>query len=212
MAFNYSNQLESVLEQLKDDSFVKEKMERCQQSPGQSVLDHGKAVQYKLLKLIEILQSNLPITDNWRIPEWFFAYKDEILQNLYPMEILLDYTLYHDVGKPFCQVLDIDGKSHFPDHANISAQILSVMGKNCAVCDLARDDMDIHVLNSEKLSSKMQKWTSIHAITLLMTSLAEIHANATIFGGIDSISFKIKFKNIKKRGLQICKNYFGVKA
>lgn len=61
-------------------------------------------------------------------------------------------------------------------------------------------DMDIHVLKSdgvEEFASRPE------AISLLLTGLAEIHANAEMFGGIESTSFKIKFKQINKRGKQI---------
>jgi hypothetical protein len=43
------------------------------------------------------------------------------------------------------------------------------------------------------------------AISLLITGLAEIHANAEMFGGIESTSFKMKYKQINRRGKQIIK-------
>ena len=48
------------------------------------------------------------------------------------------------------------------------------------------------------------------AISLLLVALSEIHANAEMFGGIESTSFKIKWKQIDKRGNAICKLLFGV--
>lgn len=44
--------------------------------------------------------------------------------------------------------------------------------------------------------------------SLLLTSLAEIHANASIFGGIESQSFKAKYKQIDRRGNKLCKKLF----
>lgn len=41
------------------------------------------------------------------------------------------------------------------------------------------------------------------AKTNLIAGLSEIHANASMFGGIDSTSFKIKWKQISKRGKKI---------
>jgi hypothetical protein len=38
------------------------------------------------------------------------------------------------------------------------------------------------------------------ACTLLLSALAEVHSNANMFGGIDSTSFKIKWKHLDKRG------------
>lgn len=40
--------------------------------------------------------------------------------------------------------------------------------------------------------------------TLLLVSLAEIHANSEMFGGQDSISFKSKWKQIDRRGNRFC--------
>ena len=42
-------------------------------------------------------------------------------------------------------------------------------------------------------------------MSLLLAGLAEIHSNAEMFGGLDSVSFKIKWKQINKRGKAICK-------
>ena len=47
------------------------------------------------------------------------------------------------------------------------------------------------------------------APTLLLTGLAEIHANAGMFGGVASVSFKIKWKQLDRRGQAICRRLFG---
>jgi len=209
MVFDTSDKLELIPEPLTEELVI-EAMQRCEQFPGQTVWQHGESVQSHLLELLSYLRENTTINEKkWYIPDWALIYREKILANLAPIGILMDYTLYHDAGKPFCREIDKEGKQHFPNHAQVSAQILGKIAKNCAVCQLVRDDMDIHILNSEQINSKMQMWSSVHAITLLMTALAEIHANAELFGGIQSISFKIKLKTLKKRGLQICKHYFG---
>lgn len=51
-----------------------------------------------------------------------------------------------------------------------------------------------------------------HAVALLLTGLAEVHANASMFGGIESTSFKIKWKNLDKRGRAIAKAVSGREA
>ncbi len=43
------------------------------------------------------------------------------------------------------------------------------------------------------------------AANLMLTALAEVHANAEMFGGRDSVSFKIKWKQIDQRGRALCK-------
>lgn len=60
--------------------------------------------------------------------------------------------------------------------------------------------MDMHLLKSDNVEPFARR---AEAATLLLTSLAEIHANASMFGGIESTSFKIKYKHIAKRGKQI---------
>jgi hypothetical protein len=132
-------------------------------------------------------------------------YKDQIKQKLLPSDTLLTYALYHDCGKPFCRTIDADGKQHFPNHAEISAKIWRENGGDEHIARLISMDMDIHLLKADQLNEFCQR---SEAISLLLSGLAEIHANAKMFGGIESISFKIKWKQIEKRGKQICKILF----
>ena len=73
------------------------------------------------------------------------------------------------------------------------------------IANLIRMDMDIHLL---KDAGVKEFCTRPECCTLLLSGLAEVHANAAMFGGINSTSFKIKFKQIKKRGNAICKELF----
>jgi hypothetical protein len=68
--------------------------------------------------------------------------------------------------------------------------------------------MDIHTLRIEEIEEFIKK---PQAITLLLSGLASIHANASMFGGISSDSFKIKWKRINKMGLAICQRLFEAK-
>lgn len=63
--------------------------------------------------------------------------------------------------------------------------------------------MDIHTLKSEGVDEFCK---NPYALTLLLTGLAEIHSNAAMFGGMDSTSFKIKWKCLNQRGKQIINN------
>jgi hypothetical protein len=46
---------------------------------------------------------------------------------------------------------------------------------------------------------------SLQTVLTLLTSLCELHSNASMFGGIESTSFKIKYKQLDKRGNQVLK-------
>jgi len=60
--------------------------------------------------------------------------------------------------------------------------------------------MNIHLLKDVDIQSFCD---NEYAATLLLTGLAEIHANADMFGGIESTSFKMKWKQINRRGKKI---------
>ena len=55
--------------------------------------------------------------------------------------------------------------------------------------------MDLHALRGDCLDQTIKDARSIN---LLLMAYAEIHANASMFGGIDSTSFKIKKKQLGK--------------
>ena len=64
-------------------------------------------------------------------------------------------------------------------------------------------DMDIHLLKGDGVPEFAIR---PEAATLLLTGLAEVHANAAMFGGIESTSFKMKFKHLKRRGNAISRH------
>ncbi|MFA5488313.1 MAG: hypothetical protein WC284_03755 [Candidimonas sp.] len=134
----------------------------------------------------------------WKLPEW--AYNPILLQRLMPRDQIHQYQLFHDCGKPFCLIYDNDGRRHFPNHAIVSEQKWIEYGGNRDIADLIRQDMDIHLLSDEQCEEFSKRPT---AATLLLTGLAEIHSNADMFGGIESTSFKIKWKHLNRRGKRI---------
>jgi hypothetical protein len=180
----------------------------CEQAKGQSVYQHGLSVRDHFFELLDYLNSG-DLGPTWKLPSWLQVYRIQIAANLHDRDIISKYTLYHDIGKPLCRVVDADGKVHFPDHAAVSARTyLDATGDELTSC-LIGWDMEIHTSNSEEITVLCQTWTIQDAFTLLIASLAELHSNAKLFGGIESLSFKMKFKTIEKRGKQICKFYFG---
>lgn len=177
-------------------------MKNCEQTKGMSVLEHGFSVKNHLFDVINYLRDGTPLKYQWVLPDWVLENKDIILSSLPDDNTLRLYTIFHDCGKSYCVSIDDNGKRHFPDHANVSADIFSKVFNNKQVEDLIRQDMDIHLLKSDDVEEFCK---NPNAITLLLTGLSEIHSNCQMFGGIESISFKIKWKSINQRGKQIFK-------
>lgn len=92
---------------------------------------------------------------------------------------------------------------HYPNHAQVSADYWKDCGGSQDVENLIRHDMFFHTCSAKDLEDTVL--TKQELSTLLLSSLAEIHANAELFGGIESTNFKIKFKQIDKRGKKFCK-------
>lgn len=116
-------------------------------------------------------------------------------------ETLKAYTLYHDCGKPDCKE-EVDGKVRFPNHAEVSARVFNSETNSLypIIENLIRMDMVVHTMKAEDIPEFIKH---PEAVSLLYTALAEVHANAELFGGIESTSFKIKYKHIDKRGAAI---------
>jgi hypothetical protein len=177
-------------------------MLQCEQTKNQTVFQHGISVFNYFTNLVE------NETDNWKIPLWFEENKKELLDNIYDLETISLYTRFHDCGKPFCREVDSDGKVHFPNHAEISKKMFFEATSNTIVSNLIGWDMCLHQDSSIEIQKKLENvWSKKDAYTLLLVSLCEIHSNASMFGGIDSISFKSKWKKIDQRGKQIIKYY-----
>lgn len=189
------------------DDMVKA-MLKCEQTKGQSVYQHGVSVYKHLQQLIAHIKNDEDLID-WKIPTWLLKYGKQIVDNLHQDEDLSLYCLYHDCGKPFCKTIDENGKVHFPNHAEVSKDVWLSVGGSQIVANLIGDDMVIHTASSEEISEKLKEWSMQDACALLLIALAEIHSNAKLFNGIDSQSFKTKFKTIERRGNQICKFLFG---
>ena len=169
-------------------------MSNCEQTKGQSVLQHGESVRDYLFDLINHLRSGEPLKYDWNLPDWVLENKDLLLSSLPDDETLELYTLYHDCGKPFCLTIDDEGKRHFPNHAQVSYDIFKQVFDNPVAAELILHDMDIHTLKSDGVEEFAK---NLYALTLLLTGLSEVHSNCQMFGGVSSISFKIKHKCIK---------------
>lgn len=182
----------------------------CEQAKGQTVYQHGQSVNQKIVELTDYLNGTYGLPAGWRIPDWLETYREELLQNLHEPGKIHAYTLYHDCGKPFCwSQNEQTDQNQFKDHANVSAQVWASVGGNEVVGHLIAEDMVLHTATAEEIDKKLANdWSIQDACTLLLAALAEIHSNARLFGGIESVSFKQKWKTLDRRGKQICKYYF----
>lgn len=168
-------------------------MKAGHQTAGLSYWEHGELVAARFR---DLMNPNPNMT--WRLPDWFTENADFIRAQLQPdFELISTYQLWHDLGKPFCRTVDEDGKVHYPNHAEISAQIWKDLGGDDRIGQLIEQDMLCHQLRP---ADAVAFAANPNALILLVTALCELHANATMFGGIQSDSFKIKFKRLDKCG------------
>jgi hypothetical protein len=179
-----------------------EDMKACEQTKGMNVLEHGELVRnYYHDLFFHLYEEDTSLSYEWKLPDWVYENKKFIIDNLVNDYIMQEYLIMHDCGKPYCKVVDEEGKQHFPDHATISyLTYIRLYPEKRTIAELIKHDMDVHCLKSEGLEEFSKNPL---AISLLIAGLCEIHANASMFGGIDSTSFKIKWKQIDRKGKQI---------
>ncbi len=179
-------------------------MRECFQFESMSVLDHGNDVREWYRDLVTLLLGGADSTRVWRLPDWVFS--PAVLAHLRAADdrIVGLYQVYHDCGKPLCREVDAEGRQHFPCHAEASKRRWLECSDGSpeahAVAELIGMDMDVHLLRAagvEEFSRRPQ------ALTLLLTGLCELHSNARMFGGIESVGFKIKYKNLERFGARI---------
>ncbi len=167
----------------------------------QTILQHGESVRSKFLELFKHIESGEDSIYKYPNPKWIIQYRDI----LYPIlkqnnSDIETYLLYHDCGKPFCLEIDENGRRHFPNHAEISKQTFLRYSSNQFIANLIGKDMLCHIKKPKDFQDLI--WEEDIEI-LLCSALAELHSNAQMFGGFDSDSFKIKFKNLDKLGQRI---------
>lgn len=188
-------------------SELNQAMESCYQFKDQSVVEYDCSVARYYTDLIQHLEDQSKLQNKWKLPDW--VYDPVILEKLLPFQTTVVYLVYHDCGKPYCRVVDDEGKQHFPDHANVSKEVFDQLSQNhqffnddALVSKLIAEDMDVHLLKGDGVPEFSQRDT---AATQLLAGLSELHSNATMFGGLDSVGFKSKWKNLNRRGKAIVK-------
>lgn len=163
----------------------------------QSVLAHGDSVLAHYEALLACAESGR-FPDTWREPKWWTEEIGRTLFSLQPeLETMKRYLRYHDCGKPLCLEVDAEGRLHFPGHAEASAAVWAALGGSEDEVWLMRHDMLLHTGSAVECDAYQG-----HRLVpgLLFAALAEIHANSQMFGGIESTSFKVKAKQLDRRG------------
>lgn len=177
-------------------------MSNTEQTKGQNVLEHGLSVNKYFNELLAMLTGCKENT-SWRLPSWLTENTDFILSNLHNNDVINEYHRMHDCSKPYCLQVDSDGKRHFPNHAQVSYETYKQISDNQIVADLILKDMVFHTIKSEDVENFLKDNDIKSIVTLLITALCELHSNASMFGGIESDSFKIKYKQLDRRGKQV---------
>lgn len=169
-------------------------MKNGRQYKDVSYYDHGKMVWNEFRRCIAgECNKELPkvVQDN-------LSY---ITANLLPMSTIKTYCEMHDCGKAFCT------DDNYQEHAKVSGDIWKQLKGDPVVEVLIRSDMLLHKGTVEELEEYLRSYPKEYAFTLALVALAEIRANAEMFGGTDTRSYKIKYKKVTQRIKRILKYY-----
>lgn len=173
------------------------------------MLEHGLSVRDYTFDLVTWLKDPTHVFKyNWRFPGWFFPYASDLSKNLCSDFTIDTYTRMHDCGKHKVKILTEKGTLSYPNHAQASHETFLTFSDNLEIAELIRRDMDIHTLKTDQVEEFCRDEPEI-SCTLLLAGLAEIHSNCQLFGGMESDSFKIKFKHLEKKGKYILDLLFG---
>ena len=79
---------------------------------------------------------------------------------------------------------------------------------NDDISTLIRNDMKAHLIKPSEFKEFIK---CDNYKILLITALCELHSNAIMFGGLESQSFKIKYKKLNRLGKNVVKESEGNK-
>ncbi len=168
-------------------------MHNCLQTEGMTIFEHGMKVCDYFTELHNHIVHNDDLTSDWNLPDYLISfYKNAKIECL---ETMQTYALYHDCGKSICLTIDENGRRHFPNHAQASYDLWMKTTQDETIGWYILHDMDLHMLKGECLDEVLK---DPRCLNLMLMAYSEIHANASMFGGTDSTSFKIKKKKLDK--------------
>lgn len=167
-------------------------MKHVLQHKSQSIYEHGVSVNNHYNHIIDIFHGNKK--DVFNLPIELYEWYDKNYNEIFDNETMHMYHIYHDCGKPLCISFDAMGRRHFYNHAELSAEQYKIINPhNEIVYKLIKNDMFYHNGTGE-----VEEEPAVIKNSLFITAWAEILANAEMFGGVDSTSFKIKKKRLMK--------------
>lgn len=186
-----------------------ESMSACEQTPGMTVFEHGRAVRETYNSILDFASgaADPSSEEGWSLPSWVISRGPELIAAQVPLAIAQRYLTLHDCGKPDVRVVAKDGKTHFPGHAQASVRrYLRTLGRDAdpVVAELIGSDMLVHTGSAEDMKVLARRQVSA---TLLLAAVAETHANAAMFGGVSSTSFKAKIRRVDQRGRALIREW-----
>lgn len=168
----------------------------------QTILHHGISVWLHFKELYSYLGSEQQ-NYQYPIPSWLEMHRVHLFATLRDnLENIKKYLIFHDCGKPLCCTEDEKGQ-HFKNHAEVSKKLYAEIFGVSQISELIGDDMLCHTTKPKDFEILLG---NPNINILLCAALSELHSNAKMFGGFDSDSFKIKFKNLEKLGKRILEN------
>ena len=176
-------------------------MKSCYQFKNIDMFEHGLMVNnayQKILKKDSVFLQYMNFDDNGK------SNFEKLLQLQYDSTLMRHYHLYHDCGKPYCLTIDEQGRSHYPNHAEISAKIHAQHFSCETANNLIKNDMIFHQSNASQLSACLKLNNDKKMLSsIYLTAWAEIFANSQLFGGFESEGFKIKKKKLISHGKKL---------
>lgn len=166
-------------------------METCYQSANETVWQHCQSVAKTYFDLLEH-------PDKYPLPPIIRDNFEYIRQHQVPPGIVRQYLEWHDCGKPACATL-INGRQSFPNHAEVSQRVFREAGGDDAAARLIGLDMVFHITKPAEIVAQTASLDTTTVMTLMLAAWASIFANAEMFGGTDSESFKIKASQLTSR-------------
>lgn len=185
-------------------------MMNTNQAEGQNILEHGESVYQHYSQIKKHMEGKIDLSNkpSWVIPKWLNENFYNILEILPSNYVMERYLTLHDCGKPLVQTT-VEGKTRFPGHSEASAEMFKTVFSHDMTSEsdkliayFIEHDMDAHTLKADEVEGFA---SSEHALTQAVVALSEITANAEMFGGTNSVNFKIKYKTLNQRAKKIFK-------